>query len=94
MRRVLGLIVLFIAAIAPVVAATNVPDLTWLVGGVYDGGDADEILSLVWDQTPAVTADPVAFEPSISARLELGAPPTFAAPSSASSSDSRAPPLV
>lgn len=93
MRRVVGLVAFLIVAIAPIVAATNVPDLTWLVGGVYDGGDADEILSLVWDGTPAVTAEPVSLHPSMSAQLELAAPPVSARPHSAPSPGSRAPPL-
>jgi hypothetical protein len=92
--RVVGLVALVVLAIAPIVVATNVPDLTWLAGGVYDAGDADEILSLVWDQTPAVTVAPVALQPTTSAQRELGASPTSAVRPSASSRGSRAPPRI
>ena len=93
MTRVVGLVALLIIAIAPIVAATNVPDPTWLAGGVYDGGDADEILTLVWDQTPVVATSPLYLQSSISAALELVAPQVCARPLPAASPGSRAPPL-
>ena len=94
MRRFVGLVAFLIVAIAPIVAATAVPDLTWLVGGLYDGGDADEIVCLVWDETPAITAEPAAPQPSVSTQLAFAAAPRSAAPPSASSPGSRAPPLA
>jgi len=74
-------------------AAGNVPDPTW-IPGVYDGGDADEILALVWDGTPGLASqapmvvEPHAVVPASSPALVL-TPPRFAR-----SAVSRAPPLV
>ena len=81
------------ALLAPMLAAANVPDPTW-IPGLYDGGDADEILALVWDGTPAVATDPpallepdaVVFLPSL---LLRPAPPRLAR-----AAVSRAPPLA
>jgi len=82
-----------VALLAPMLAAANVPDPTWILG-IYDGGDADEILALVWDGTPGLAAQaPVLLEPhglvgAPAASLVL-APPRFAR-----AAVSRAPPLV
>jgi hypothetical protein len=62
-KRVVAAVVAVVALVAPVLAAANVPDPTW-IAGMYDGGDADEILALVWDETPAIAAiAPALFEP-------------------------------
>ncbi len=53
LRAALPLLLVLIALWAPAAAATRVPDPTWL-GGLFDGGDGDELVALVWDQTPAV----------------------------------------
>lgn len=86
-------ILVLAALLAPMLAAANVPDPTW-IPGVYDGGDADEILALVWDGTPAVAADaPALREPQAVVLVPLSliapAPPRLARPAL-----SRAPPLV
>ena len=94
MTRVVALLLLLILVVAPIVTATNVPDLTWLVGGVYDGADADEILTLVWDQTPAISVEPARVHPSTSAPCEVVAPAPIACSPAAPSSVSRAPPIV
>jgi hypothetical protein len=57
------------ALVAPALAAANVPDLTW-IAGVYDGGDGDEILALVWDGTPAVVVTPPVLSAPSSAVVE------------------------
>jgi hypothetical protein len=91
--RLAAAVLVLVALFAPTLAAGNVPDPTW-VPGVYDGGDADEILALVWDGTPGLAAqapvllEPHAVVPASSAALVL-APPRFARPAV-----SRAPPLV
>jgi hypothetical protein len=82
-----------VALLAPMLAAASVPDPTW-IPGMYDGGDADEILTLVWDGTPAVAADaPALLEPQavvlVPSPLVAPAPPRLARPAR-----SRAPPLV
>jgi hypothetical protein len=90
MSRIVLLLVLLVG-LAPIVAAANVPDPTW-IAGVYDGADGDEMLALVWDQTPAVAPAPVRVEVAVQPLFEVVtvavAPVTVAAPSA----DSRAPP--
>jgi len=91
--RLAAAVLVFIALLAPMVAAANVPDPTW-IPGMYDGADADEILALVWDGAPAlashapwlVAPHAVVLPPSAVVRLS---PPRFARPAV-----SRAPPLV
>lgn len=91
-RCVVRVALVLSALLAPTAAATLVPDPTW-IAGVYDGADADEILLLIWDGTPAVVpAPPVLLEPRATvleppdavARLTASPPPAAA---------SRAPPL-
>ena len=78
--------------LAPMLAAANVPDPTW-IPGMYDGGDADEILALVWDETPAIAAIvPALFEPQ-AVVIEPASPVAPAAPTVARAAASRAPPL-
>ena len=55
MTRLVAAALVLVALLAPMLAAANVPDPTW-IPGMYDGGDADEILALVWDETPAIAA--------------------------------------
>ena len=76
---------------APVTAAVLVPDPSW-VSGVYDNGDTDAVVQLVWDLAGGVV-------PTMSAPAPLPGlphatpPPVVLAPSrSAARSDSRAPP--
>ena len=93
MTRLAAAVLVLIALLAPMLAAANVPDLTW-IPGMYDGGDADEILALVWDGTPAVAGRPPALlEPHavvvVPAPAVVSAPPRRERPAV-----SRAPPLV
>ena len=87
----LGLLAVLIAA--PVAAAVMVPDPSW-ISGVYDGGDTDAVVQLVWDLTagvlPALTAPPT------SPGLPHACPVVVVAPVSRppARSDSRAPPLL
>ena len=59
-RRRAGFVTVFVALVvlAPVIAAADVPDPTW-IGGLYDGADGDELGALVWDQSPALPFDTV-----------------------------------
>lgn len=59
MSRLIAVVLAITASIAPVVAASMVPDPTW-IGGFYDGADGDELATLNWDRAAAV---PVAAEP-------------------------------
>ena len=83
----LGLAVL----LAPVGGAAMVPDATW-IPGLYDGADGDEVLALVWDNTPAVASSLVALHAPVGTLLELPRlcpPPIATVPPSAAC---RAPP--
>src|SRR5438445_13882281 len=53
-RRRAGFVTVFVALVvlAPVIAAADVPDPTW-IGGFYDGADRGELGPLLWDQSPA-----------------------------------------
>ena len=93
MTRFAAAALVLAALLAPMLAAANVPDPTW-VAGLYDGGDADEILALVWDGTPGVAADsPALLEPDavvlVPSPAMVPAPPPLARPEV-----SRAPPLA
>ncbi len=57
-RATLVVLLALIAFAAPITAAATLPDPTWSAGGVYDGGDEDQLLALVWDQTPALPLAP------------------------------------
>jgi hypothetical protein len=91
--RLAAAALVLVALLAPMLAAANVPDPSW-IPGMYDGGDADEILTLVWDGTPALAAEPPALlEPQaavlVPSPLVAPAPPRLAC-----LAVSRAPPLV
>jgi hypothetical protein len=92
LRRALLLVLALVAAAAPAAAACSIPDPTW-IGGVYDGADGDEIVALIWDQTPA-TSSPTPISPRLVAApldpVVMCAPPLVAR---SSSFESRAPPL-
>ena len=77
--------------LAPVGGAAMVPDATW-IPGLYDGADGDEVLALVWDNTPAVASSLVALDAPVGALLDLPRrcpPPIAAVPPAAAC---RAPP--
>src|SRR2546426_10645448 len=59
-RRRAGFVTVFVALVvlAPVIAAADVPDPTW-IGGLYDGAGGDELGALVWDQSPGLPVDTV-----------------------------------
>ena len=92
-RRRIVLAVAFVALLAPIAVAAMVPDPTW-IAGVYDGADADEILILLWDGTPAVAADsPAMLEPHVG--IWIPSPAALHTPLRlARAAVSRAPPLV
>ena len=92
MTRFVAAALVLAALLAPVLAAANVPDPTW-IAGMYDGGDADEILALVWDETPALAPVPPALLEPGAVALDLTPPVAPAAPSIARAAASRAPPL-
>jgi hypothetical protein len=86
------LIALAVLLLAPIAGAAMVPDPTW-IAGLYDGADADEILLLIWDGTPAVVAAPPAL---LEPRATVLDPPAAAARVTARvarAAASRAPPL-
>jgi hypothetical protein len=90
--RLVAAVLVLVALLAPVMAAANVPDPTW-IPGMYDGADADEILALVWDETPAIAAIPPALLQPQAAIIESASRAAPAAPSVARAAASRAPPL-
>ena len=64
MGRFLAILVLLVVLCAPIIAAANIPDPTW-IPGLYDSGDGDEALSLVWDNAPAVATTETAYLTSV-----------------------------
>jgi hypothetical protein len=92
MRRSLVVLVVLVALAAPIVAAANVPDPTW-VAGLYDGGDGDEALTLAWDSagvTPAAVSLTALHELLVVVADRDPSPP----PRPSVASTSRAPPLA
>jgi len=89
--RTLLLAWLVVLIAAPVAAAVLVPDPSW-VSGVYDGGDSDAVVQLVWDLAGGVV--PAMSAPALLPGLPHATQPSVVlAPSrSAARSDSRAPP--
>src|SRR2546426_7889647 len=63
-RRRAGFVTVLVALVvlAPVIAAADVPDPTW-IGGFYDGAGGDELGAPVWDQSPALPFDIVTLAP-------------------------------
>lgn len=92
-RRGLVLLLALVVLAAPAAAAASVPDPTW-IGGLYDGADGDELVALVWDQSPAI--DPPALV--VAAPLDGPAPRpaarAAAGGSRVASAGSRAPPAA
>ena len=93
MRRFVAATLVLVAVLAPVLAAANVPDPTW-IAGMYDGGDADEVLALVWDETPGLAAVPPALLEPHAVVIELSPRVVPPARSVARAAASRAPPLA
>jgi len=89
--RTLLLAWLVVLIAAPVAAAVLVPDPSW-VSGVYDGGDTDAVVQLVWDMAGGVV--PTMSVPALVPGVPHATQPVVAlAPGrSAARSDSRAPP--
>lgn len=79
MKRSAVAFAIVVAFLAPLFAAASVPDPTW-IAGLYDGGDGDELVLLVWDSAPAVVAappallQPVGTEPTVQTRAPHAAP--------------------
>ncbi|HEY3067629.1 MAG TPA: hypothetical protein VGL09_17690 [Methylomirabilota bacterium] len=57
MRSWVVALLLVVAVGSPLVAAACLPDPTW-IAGMYDDGDADSVLALVWEEAPAVMPPP------------------------------------
>ena len=93
MPRMLVLVLLALMLGAPVVAAANIPDPTW-IPGLYDGGDGDEALLLVWDNAPAMAPAEPAWVTSLAALLSTVEGPLRVSFRRPSASASRAPPLA
>jgi len=90
-----GILLVLVAAlfVAPVAGAALIPDPTW-IGGLYDGGDGDEALILVWDLTSGVVPAIVA-PPAPAGTLFVDVPVAVAAVSAPRPQPaSRAPPLT
>ena len=86
-RQGLVLLLALVVLAAPAAAAASVPDPTW-IGGFYDGADGDELVALVWDQSPAIDAPPLdGPAPRPAARAAAGG-------SRAAPAGSRAPPAA
>jgi hypothetical protein len=90
-RLVLSVLIAFTALSAPIVAAATIPDPTWITG-VYDGGDEDPLLALVWPQTfGTVVSVPLLLSPGDAVGASPRVTPSIAG-RSAPSVNSRAPP--
>ena len=92
MKRAAVAFVIVIAFLAPLLAAASVPDPTW-IAGLYDGGDGDEIVLLVWDSTPAVAAVPPALLQPFGTEPAVPTLAPHAAPVLPRAAVGRAPPL-
>ncbi|HET7339919.1 MAG TPA: hypothetical protein VFL90_00530 [Methylomirabilota bacterium] len=92
-RRLILVLLSLVLFAAPAIGATMVPDPTW-IGGMYDGGDGDEVAILMWDRTAGVVPD-IAPPLSPTGAVALDPPVTPAAVSAPLPRPaSRAPPLV
>ncbi len=89
--RLLIFLLLGAALSAGLVAATVLPDQTWM-SGLYDAADEDAVLLLVWDQTVPIVDVSVVTHQSVSIALVLPLAPWLAA-SPGTTADSRSPPL-
>ncbi len=89
-------LVVFLAVVTfsgPITAAIFVPDPTW-VPGLWDGGDGDEAVSLVWDRSSGTT--PVVVRPSLELAVLASVEPEPIRPvlsPSPPAQSTRAPPL-
>jgi len=92
-RRAVLLVLVAALFVAPIAGAAMVPDPTW-IGGIYDGGDGDEVLILVWDLTSGIIPASVA-PPAPAGVLFIGVPAPVAVVSAPLPQPaSRAPPQV
>ena len=74
-RGLIGVLLVLGSLFGPLAAAWSLPDPTW-IGGMYDAGDSDELLMLVWERSPGVVTTTLVFaaprsttsEPELSAR--------------------------
>jgi hypothetical protein len=91
MQRWLIALLLVVAVGGPLVAAASLPDPTW-IAGMYDDGDNDSVLALVWEEAPAVAPPPREL-PTLAARTASPAP-IVASPVAVTlvPADSRSPP--
>ena len=90
-QRLVALVLALAAMLAPMAAGLLVPDPTW-IGGLYDGGDGDEVATLVWDHSSALVPASVALV-GLTAAFVVAAPaPEAVARQHHSPLASRAPP--
>jgi hypothetical protein len=89
-HRGLATVLLLVVLWAPAAAAASVPDPTW-IGGLYDGADGDELVALVWDQSPGIAPPAIVLgspravwspppPAPVAATLRCAAPPDSRAP--------------
>jgi hypothetical protein len=92
-RRAVLLVVVAALFLAPVAGAAMVPDPTW-IGGMYDGGDGDEVAILVWDLTSGIVPTVVAPPAPVDAILVDVPEPIVVVSAPLPQPASRAPPRV
>ena len=72
-RHAVLLVLVAALFLAPVAGAAMVPDPTW-IGGMYDGGDGDEVAILVWDLTSGIVPTVVVPPAPAGAQKKPGGP--------------------
>ncbi len=91
--RSVALVAVVLGLWTSLIAASIVPDPTW-IAGIYDGGDGDEIALVAGDRLSATPPSPVSL---VVVALRVSLTPSGAAPLRAAavrSSESRAPPAA
>lgn len=91
--RPLLLVWLVVLIAAPIAAAVLVPDPSW-VGGVYDSGDSDAVVQLLWDLAGGIV--PIVALPAALPGSRHDARPVIVAFAArpAARADCRAPPIA
>lgn len=94
-RRLLTLLAIMLLVAARLVAASTLPDQTWIrVAAFTDAGDTDDVIRLVWSHSPsALPAVTVVTTCEFAQRVEITVIPIHA-PIAVPPSCSRAPPAA
>ena len=94
-RRLLTLLAIMLILTARLVAASTLPDQTWIRAAVFtDAGDTDDVIRLVWSHSPsALPAVPVVTTGEFTQRVDVTVIPIHA-PIAVPASCSRAPPAT